>query len=147
MRFVLVVAGEQEIAQTVRGCFGANCKVKRASDRDDALAMLGTNRYDLIFLDLETLQGSLADKDYKTAVKQFHNYQPSVEIVVMTPRAMVREALKAVKAGATDYITYPIDPEEVKHLTETINEAIILQSELDYLRDRFWQSDYLDLVK
>jgi DNA-binding NtrC family response regulator len=147
MRFVLVVAGEQEIAQTVRGCFGANCKVNRASDRDDALAMLGTNRYDLIFLDLETLQGSLADKDYKTAVKQFHNLQPSVEIVVMTPRAMVREALKAVKAGATDYITYPIDPEEVKHLTETINEAIILQSELDYLRDRFWQSDYLDLVK
>jgi DNA-binding NtrC family response regulator len=147
MRFVLVVAGEQEIAQTVRGCFGANCKVKRASDRDDALAMLGTNRYDLIFLDLETLQGSLADKDYKTAVKQFRNLQPSVEIVVMAPRAMVREALKAVKAGATDYITYPIDPEEVNHLTETINEAIILQSELDYLRDRFWQSDYLDLVK
>ncbi len=147
MRFVLVVAGEQEIAQTVRGCFGANCKVKRASDIDDALAMLGTNRYDLIFLDLETLQGSLADKDYKTAVKQFRNLQPSVEIVVMAPRAMVREALKAVKAGATDYITYPIDPEEVNHLTETINEAIILQSELDYLRDRFWQSDYLDLVK
>lgn len=147
MRFVLVVAGEQEIAQTVRGCFGANCKVNRASDRDDALAMLGTNRYDLIFLDLETLQGSLADKDYKTAVKQFRNLQPSVEIVVMAPRAMVREALKAVKAGATDYITYPIDPEEVNHLTETINEAIILQSELDYLRDRFWQSDYLDLVK
>jgi len=146
MRFVLVVAGEQEIAQTVRGCFGPNCKVNRASDRDDALEMLGTNRYDLIFLDLEILQGSLADKDYKTAVKQFRNLQPSVEIVVMAPRAMVREALKAVKAGATDYITYPIDPEEVNHLTETINEAIILQSELDYLRDRFWQSDYLDLV-
>ena len=147
MKFVLVVAREREIAQTVGGCFGANCKVNRATDGDDALEMLGTNRYDLIFLDLEMLQGSLANRDYETALKNFRNLQPSVEIVVMSPQAMVREAVKAVKAGASDYITYPIDPEEVKHVTETINEAIILQSELDYLRDRFWQSDYTDLVK
>ena len=147
MRFVLVVAGEQDIVQTIRGCFGADSKVNRASDRDDALEMLGTKRYDLIFLDLEILQGSLADKDYKTALAEFHNLQPSVEIVVMSQQAMVREAVKAVKAGASDYITYPIDPEEVTHVTETINEAVILQSELDYLRDRFWQSDYLNLVK
>jgi DNA-binding NtrC family response regulator len=147
MRFVLVVAGEQTIVQTIRGCFADNCKVNRASDRDDALETLATNRYDLIFVDLEILQGPLADNDYKIALEKFLTLQPSVEIVVMTPRGMVREAVKAVKAGATDYITYPIDPEEVNHVTETINEAIILQSELNYLRDRFWQSDYLDLVK
>jgi DNA-binding NtrC family response regulator len=147
MRFVLVVAGEQDVVQTIRGCFAKNCKVNRAADIDDALEMLAMNRYDLIFVDLEILQGSLADKNYKTALEQFRNLQPSVEIVVMAPRAMVREALKAVKGSATDYITYPIDPEEVSHVTDTINEAIILQSELDYLRDRFWQSDYLDLVK
>jgi DNA-binding NtrC family response regulator len=147
MRFVLVVAQEQDIVQTIRACFATQCKVNRASDRDDALEMLGTNRYDLVFLDLEILQASLADKDYKTALGEYHNLQPSLEIVVMTPQAMVREAVKAVKAGASDYITYPIDPEEVTHVTETISEAIILQSELDYLRDRFWQSDYLDLVK
>jgi len=109
--------------------------------------MLGTRRYDLIFLDLDILQGSLADKDYENALEQFRNLQPSLEIVVMSPQAMVREAVKAVKAGASDYITYPIDPEEVKHVTETISEDLILQSELDYLRDRFWQSDYMDLVK
>ena len=147
MRFVLVVAQEQDIVQTIRGCFATQCKVNRASDRDDALEMLGTNRYDLVFLDLGILQASLADKDYKTVLGEYHNLQPSLEIVVMAPQAMVREAVKAVKAGASDYITYPIDPEEVTHVTETISEAIILQSELDYLRDRFWQSDYLDLVK
>jgi DNA-binding NtrC family response regulator len=147
MRFVLVVAQEQDVVQTIRACFATQCKVNRASERDDALEMLGTNRYDLVFLDLEILQASLADKDYKTALGEYHNLQPSLEIVVMAPQAMVREAVKAVKAGASDYITYPIDPEEVTHVTETISEAIILQSELDYLRDRFWQSDYLDLVK
>ena len=147
MRFFLVVTKEEDVVETIRGCFAADCKVNRAADRDDALEMLATRRYDLIFLDLELLQASLADKDYKTALEQFHNLQPSVEIVVMAAQAMVREAVKAVKAGASDYITYPIDPEEVSHVTETISEAIILQSELDYLRDRFWRSDYLDLVK
>ena len=147
MRSVLVVAREQDVVQTIQGCFASNCKVNRAFDRDDALEMLATRRYDLIFLDLEILQDSLADRDYKTAVEQFRNVQSSLEIVVMSSQAMVREAVKAVKAGASDYITYPIDPEEVNHVTETINEAIIVQSELDYLRDRFWQSDYLDLIK
>jgi DNA-binding NtrC family response regulator len=147
MRSVLVVTREQDVVQTIQGCFASNCKVNRAFDRDDALEMLATRRYDLIFLDLEILQDSLADRDYKTAVEQFRNVQSSLEIVVMSSQAMVREAVKAVKAGASDYITYPIDPEEVNHVTETINEAIIVQSELDYLRDRFWQSDYLDLIK
>ena len=123
MKFFLVVAKEEDIVETIRGCFADDCKVNRAADRDDALEMLGTRRYDLIFLDLEIFQGSLADKDYKAALEQFRNLQPSVEIVVMAPQAMVREAVKAVKGGASDYITYPIDPEEVSHVTETINEA------------------------
>ena len=147
MKFVLVVAREQDIVQTIQGCFAADCRVNRAADKDDALEMLGTRRYDLIFLDLEILQDSLADKEYETVLEQFRNLQPSVEIVVMSPQAMVREAVKAVKVGASDYITYPIDPEEINHVRETINEAIILQSELDYLRDRFWQADYMELVK
>ena len=83
MKFFLVVAKEEDIVQTIRGCFAAGCKVSRATDRDDALEMLGTNRYDLIFLDLEILQGSLADKDYKSALEQFHHLQPSIEIVVI----------------------------------------------------------------
>ncbi len=52
----------------------------------------------------------------------------------------------AVKAGASNYLTYPINAEEVKYVTEDIRDYIIVQSELDYLRDRFWQSDSFEVL-
>jgi DNA-binding NtrC family response regulator len=60
---------------------------------------------------------------------------------------MIREAVKAVKAGASNYLAYPIDPDEVRYVKESIQESIRMQSELDYLRDEFWQSDSLELVR
>jgi DNA-binding NtrC family response regulator len=65
----------------------------------------------------------------------------------MSPQEMIREAVKAVKAGASDYLIYPIDPEEVKHVTETVHESVLVQSELDYLRDQFWEVDLLDIIQ
>jgi len=53
----------------------------------------------------------------------------------------------AVKAGASNYLTYPINLDEVTYLTESIYASLIVQSELDYLRDQFWQSDSLEIVQ
>jgi len=52
----------------------------------------------------------------------------------------------AVKAGAVNYLTYPIHPEEVKYVITSLHEAIIAESELDHLRDTFWESEVLDVV-
>jgi DNA-binding NtrC family response regulator len=65
----------------------------------------------------------------------------------MTPRDKIRDAVKAVKAGAYDYLPYPIDPNEVNHIVEDLKEYIILKSELDYLRDVFWKEDSLNLLQ
>jgi DNA-binding NtrC family response regulator len=60
---------------------------------------------------------------------------------------MIRDAVKAVKAGASDYLTYPIDPEEVKYVTENLRDSSIVQSELDYLRGQFWEADALQIIQ
>jgi len=60
---------------------------------------------------------------------------------------MIREAVMAVKAGASNYLTYPINPDEVKYVTESVQESLIMQSELDYLRDQSWQADSLEFVQ
>ncbi len=87
------------------------------------------------------------DNGCKTALQKFWHLYPSIEIIVMSPQKMIREAVMAVKAGANNYLTYPINSDEVKYITESIYETIILQSELDYLRDQFWQTDSLEIVK
>ena len=65
----------------------------------------------------------------------------------MSSQEMIREAVMAVKSGASNYLTYPITPEEVKFVTENIRESVIFQSELDYLRDQFWETDLLDIIQ
>ena len=77
----------------------------------------------------------------------FKRIHPLLKVVVLAPKERIRDAVEVVKSAADDYLTYPIDPEEVTLISKSILEANRLQSELSYLRDQFWQSDYLDLVK
>jgi len=59
----------------------------------------------------------------------------------------IRKAVNAVKAGASDYPTYPLDAEELKLVSENLNKTRIMQSELNYLRDQFWQVDTFELLR
>jgi DNA-binding NtrC family response regulator len=52
------------------------------------------------------LQGRLKEAD------------PELTVVVMTGYASVETAVQALKRGAYDYITKPVDPDELSHLVE-----------------------------
>jgi len=146
MRSILVISNEQKVCGSISSCFETGYKVSVALNADAALDTLKKRRYDLIFVDLEILRGSASGNGYKAAMEPFWHLYPTIEIIVMCSQEMIREAVMAVKAGASDYLTYPINPDEVKHVTESLHEYLISQSELDYLRDQFWQSDSLEFV-
>jgi DNA-binding NtrC family response regulator len=52
-----------------------------------------------------------------------------------------------LKAGVSDYITYPVNPDEVRVVVNSAKEEILKNLELDYLRDQFWQTDALDMIR
>ncbi|MBI5063202.1 MAG: sigma 54-interacting transcriptional regulator, partial [Desulfatitalea sp.] len=68
-------------------------------------------------------------------------------MVIMTPPSQIRRAVSWVKAGVRDYVSYPISRDEVRLVTDSIAQSILRQSELDYLRDKFWKTDALDVVQ
>jgi DNA-binding NtrC family response regulator len=147
MRDMLVVLDNQEAFHALHACFRQGHKVDKASTQDAAMEMLRKNRYDFVFIDVEILRESLPGNGYKAALQLFWHVYPTIEIIVMSSQEMIREAVMAVKAGASNYLTYPINPEEAKYITESVHESIMAQSELDYLRDQFWQSDSLEFVQ
>jgi DNA-binding NtrC family response regulator len=147
MKSVMVISEALDVFQTINSCFRSSQRVDRAFDKKRALDMLQKKRYDLIFIDLEILVQGIPDQHNKTVLEPFWHLYPSIEIIVMTHQNMLRKAVGIVKAGARDYLNYPIDPVEVKHIIENITETILMESELDYLRDRFWLVDSLELVK
>jgi DNA-binding NtrC family response regulator len=147
MKSFLVVSKEPEVLRVIRSCFSADYSIGSADGKESALERLKRTRYDVIFIDIEILRGSSPGGGYNENLEKFWHLFPTIQVIVMCPQERIREAVKAVKAGASDYITYPLNVEEVKHITESIYESIIAQSELDYLRDQFWQSDSLEMVQ
>jgi DNA-binding NtrC family response regulator len=126
---------------------GSEYALKIVDNRDDCLQLFGKRRHEFLFIDIELLKESVLENNYKQALQPFWNIYPSAAVIVMSSHELIREAVKAVKAGASDYLTYPINPEEVKYVTESIYETAVMESELDYLRDKFWEHDALEVVR
>ena len=146
MRSVLVVSDTPDDYRKIHTAFDPGGWVDRATCKNEAFKILGKKRYDLVFIDLKILLPSTHSNDYSQALQPFKELCPTIEIVVMAGSDMIREVVKFVKAGATDYLTFPLDPEEVQLVSEEISESIIQRSELDYLREQFWRSDSLEMV-
>jgi DNA-binding NtrC family response regulator len=147
MRSVLVASARKDAFGAISSCLRKGYRIENASAKDIALNLLQKNLYDLIFIDLDILLKDIPNENYTQALQQFWNQYPSNEIIVMADQLNLRKAVMAVKAGARNYLTYPLNPEEVKHVSEIINESVILESELDYLRDKFWHVDSLELIQ
>jgi DNA-binding NtrC family response regulator len=147
MKGVLVASKNQSACNAIRASMRSEYRVDVVSSQDGCLEMFRKKRYEFLFIDVEVLRGSMLDNNYKTALQPFWHAYPTAQIIVMSSQEMIREAVRAVKAGASDYLTYPINPDEVKHVAQSIHESIVMESELDYLRDRFWQEDSLEIVR
>lgn len=147
MNSILVVSKEQNTLLIFHSCLHSQYRIVKAFNKDSALDMLQKKRYDFIFFDLEILKESVSGNDYKTALQPFWHLFPTIEIIIMSSQEMIRETMMAIKAGASDFLTYPINPEELRYLIENIQKSKIMHSELDYLREQFWQSDALEIIQ
>jgi DNA-binding NtrC family response regulator len=147
MKSLLVISKDAQVLGQIHSCFRAGYRVDNAPDKEAALGILQKKRHDFILVDIGLLRETAGAEGYKAALQPFWRLYPTVEIVVMSSPEMIREAVMAVKAGASNYLTYPINPDEAKYVIESIYELAIMQSELDYLRDKFWHTDDLDVIK
>ena len=147
MQTILFVTSRTRLDEPIESCFPKGYRVDKIIGRDTAIKALQKKRYDYIFIDIDILLRGLPGNDYKTVLQSFWNIYPLIQIIVITPKDNVREAVKIVRAGAYNYLTYPIDPNEANHVIEDIKEYQILKSELDYLRDVFWKEDAQEILK
>jgi DNA-binding NtrC family response regulator len=145
MKYILAVTEDRHCVEIVRTAFRRAFHVDEALTILDSFDLFRKRRYEFIFIDLDLI-GDRQRRD-DDPLRKLKQAVPSAEIIVMTPPERIREAVEAVKAGAANYITTPLNADEVRYVAESVHEGIRAQSELDYLRDRFWQSDSLEVVQ
>ena len=147
MSHILIASSNQGACSAIRECFGSEHAVEVVADNERCLQLFRKRRYEFLFIDVELLGYSLSVKECNIALHPYQLAYPTSQIIVMSSQEKIREAVMAVKAGAHNYLTYPIDPEEVKHVTQSLYEAQRMESELNYLRSMVWKGDTFEITK
>lgn len=143
---ILVISDERDVIRSIRSCFATETGIESVSGKAAAMDALRKRHYDSILIDLKILQESTQNNAYKEALQPFWALHPSIQIIILTSKEMIREAISFLKAGATDYLTFPIDPEEVRCVMDNVRESQIVHGELDYLRDKSWVMDSSEFI-
>ncbi len=86
-----------------------------------------TRGYGCVLLDL-----GLPDIDGIQLIPKLREAVPLAHIIVLTGRDDAATAVKAMKEGAYDYITKPVDLEELSLILKRVEEVVSLQERISY---------------
>jgi DNA-binding NtrC family response regulator len=103
--------------------------VEAAADGEDALAKAPSFRPTIVLSDM--VMPKMGGLDLLAALRQD---DPDLTVVLMTGQGTVETAVTAIKQGAYDYLTKPVDPQRLKILLDQIVERHDTQREMRILR-------------
>jgi two-component system chemotaxis response regulator CheY len=106
---VLIVDDSRIMRNTVKGMFSEMrivCTFLEASNGEEALEQLGMTKIDLVLLDWN--MPKLSGIDFLKSVRAMEKYK-SLPIIMVTSEAAKYNVIEALKNGATDYITKPVN--------------------------------------
>ena len=78
--------------------------VEEADDGTTAVAAVEERAFDAVLMDVR-----MAKMDGMEALRRIHAFNPAIPVVIMTAYSSVDSAVEAIKIGAHDYLTKPLD--------------------------------------
>src|SRR5512133_3246889 len=126
---VLVVDDKENMLKLFGRILSDGFAVRTASDGARALALIGTEEFDVVVTDIR-MPGA-GGFEVLQAVKA---RAPATEVVMMTGYATVGDAVQAMKMGAYDYLEKPFDPDAAALVVARAAERKRLREEAANLR-------------
>jgi DNA-binding response OmpR family regulator len=115
---ILIVDDEPKLARSLALILQrAGYRVTTAATAREGLQFLQAGPFDLVFLDIK-----LPDQSGIQLLPQIRRLYPDMPVVILTAHASLDTAIEAVRAGASDYLLKPIDPEAILARVNKIHE-------------------------
>ena len=109
---ILVVDDEFSVRDSLYNWFRKDgYEVTAAENATEALKALQDHAFDVALLDIK-----MPGMDGMELQEHIHRIDPRIAVIMITAFASVDTAVRALKQGAFDYVTKPIDPDELSHL-------------------------------
>src|ERR1019366_421946 len=134
-KHLLLVEDESALRQAIAEQLGdRGYQVEQADCGEAALARLADFAFDIIVTDLR-LPGIDGSAVVEAAVERY----PPIVAIVVTGYGTVKDAVKAIKRGAWDFVSKPFQIDELLHVLDSALEQRRLKSENAYLRAQLEQ--------
>lgn len=132
---VLVVdddPGHLSMLQTLLSGWGYT--ILTSEDGSDAVQKVRQGPVDLVLMDVR-----MAEMDGLQALQRIKDYNPAIPVLIMTAYSSVQNAVQALKSGAYDYLTKPLDFEVLELTMQRALDHMRLQEENQALRQKLPQ--------
>ncbi|NUQ64075.1 MAG: sigma-54-dependent Fis family transcriptional regulator [Pirellulales bacterium] len=128
---ILIVDDEFSVRDSLYHWFRKNgYHVTAVENAAEALKALEARRYEVVLLDIK-----MPGMDGLQLQERIHGADPQCAVIMITAFASVDTAVRALKQGAFDYVTKPINPDELSHLVFRALEQRRLREENVQLRE------------
>jgi DNA-binding NtrC family response regulator len=129
---VMIVDDEKIVRESLYFWFeNAGYLVETASSGFQALEKLETYPFDILFVDIK-----MPGMDGIELLKKCKTAYPDTLVIIITAYGSIESAIKAMKAGASDYLLKPFKPDYLSLVMEKVMQQKKLASEYNYLKGR-----------
>ncbi len=139
---ILIVDDEKIVRESLYKWFLEDgYRVDTAENAAEALRKLQLATFDIAFVDIK-----MPGMDGLELQRHLKEVDKSLTVVIITAFASVDSAVRALKAGAYDYVTKPIDPDELTHIVSNIINQKKLLTENIQLREKIDELTHFDEI-
>jgi len=125
--------GHRTMLKTLMAGWGYD--IHLADDGSSGVKMVRQEYFDIVLMDMKMLKMSGME-----ALEKINLYNPALPVIIMTAYSSIETAVDALKRGAYDYLTKPLDFDKLKLTIAHILENLYLKKENIHLKKRLDQS-------
>lgn len=114
-------------------------KIYSASSGTEGIKTVQNNLIDIVLSDLK-----MPDKTGLEVLEEVKKINPEISFVILTAYGTIEDAVKAMRLGAFDYISKPVDLDELDLMIERIIEHKNLKSEIQILKNQLKEKFKID---
>ncbi len=126
---LLIVDDDEEIRTQMKWALAKDYEVSLAEDRVTALETCAANRCPVVLLDLGLPPHPSTPEEGLQALSELLAQDRLVKVVIISGQGEKENALRAIGAGAYDFLSKPVEMEELKFLLKRCFHVVQLEKE------------------